>query len=168
MSSKLVDEIEKKLICSFRIADRLFGFDIRLVKEIITEFQITPVFHAPEPVKGFMNLRGQIHLILDLRMVLGFERKLGFQPKFIIIFKPSVSEPFGVLVEKIEDIVEISDEMVERSSFTRSPDDRILGVCKLSSGLLILLNPLSILKEVSMDTWKIDHRLEEVKNENRN
>ncbi|MBF0408896.1 MAG: chemotaxis protein CheW [Candidatus Riflebacteria bacterium] len=139
---------EKKLFCAFHTAGRLFGFDIRCVKEIITEFQITPVFHAPDGVLGYMNLRGQIHVILDLKQILGFSGAGTNAQGCIIIFKHSISEPFGVLVEKVEDIYEISGDLYEKDSVSGTPNALTCGYCKLSDGLMVILDPLLILNNL--------------------
>ncbi|MDH5637536.1 MAG: chemotaxis protein CheW, partial [Nitrospinota bacterium] len=74
----LVDETEterKLQLSTFRLNDRLFGVDIQDVKEINTEVTFTQIFHASKEVRGYVNIRGQIHLVLDLRILLGFEKK---------------------------------------------------------------------------------------------
>ena len=53
--------------CTFRLSGRLYGVDIEDVKEINTEVNFTPIFHASREIKGYINIRGQIYLLLDLR-----------------------------------------------------------------------------------------------------
>ena len=60
-----------RLFCTFRLGERLFGVDVLAVKEVNREMTFTAVPHAPAAVRGFANLRGQIHLVLDLRQLLG-------------------------------------------------------------------------------------------------
>lgn len=57
----------KQQFCTFELADRLFGINILDIKEITQEAQYTTVFHASQRVQGYVNIRGQIHLVLNMR-----------------------------------------------------------------------------------------------------
>lgn len=145
-------------LCTFWIAKRLFGVNILDVKEISTELSVTPIFHAPEEVRGFVNIRGQIHLVLDLKKVLGFDEVESGTNKRLLIFKPSVSEPFGILVDRMGDIHETDESQIERDLFeVKSAGDDysslksgiIIGVCKMKNSLMVLLNPRFFLRSLS-------------------
>ena len=147
-------------LCSFRLAGRLFGVDILKVKEINNDIRITPVYHAPPAVAGYMNIRGQIHLVVDLRKIFEFPGKVVDQDSKVIIFKPSVDAAFGALVDKVADVVTVSRSRIEerRDAKKEVPDkwaerrvaDRALteGVCKLDKDLLVILNAAEILKVI--------------------
>ena len=60
-----------RLFCSFRVEGKLYGVDILDVKEVTTEMMYTRIAHAPDEVLGLVNIRGHIHLALDLRRLLG-------------------------------------------------------------------------------------------------
>ncbi len=146
---------KKHQYCTFWVAGRLFGVDILDVKEIQPDVVLTPVYHAPKEVKGYVNIRGQIHLILDLRLILGFEEKAADSDSCLVIFKPGVAEPFGVLVDKISDVADVTSDQVEESRDSGGPGagmekkakvvDRI---CKLDKALLEVLNAKKILKSI--------------------
>jgi hypothetical protein len=70
---KETTEASKRQYCCFRISRRLYGVNILEVKEISPVVDFTPIFHAPQGIKGYVNIRGQIYLLLDLRLILGFE-----------------------------------------------------------------------------------------------
>lgn len=148
----------KRQFCTFWLSNRLFGVDILHVKEITSELEFTPVFHAPSEVKGYVNIRGQIHLVIDLRLLLGFENKDIMKTSKVILFKPEVGESFGMLVDRIGDVLEISEDEMERE---RSKDQNELeeseksrgmylkeGVCKLKDQLLIILSAKNLLTSI--------------------
>ncbi|MDH5511076.1 MAG: chemotaxis protein CheW [Nitrospinota bacterium] len=150
-------ETERKLqLCTFRLNKRLFGVDIQDVKEINTEVIFTQIFHAPKEVRGYVNIRGQIHLVLDLRILLGFPKKEPNQDSRVVIFKQSIGEPFGALVDKIGDIVEVGSQQIEEygahDDAEAAQEDRwknrnlVVGVCKLEKDLLVILNAKSFIK----------------------
>jgi len=144
-------------ICSFRLADRLFGVNILDVKEVNSEIEITPIYHAQSSVRGYMNIRGQIHLVIDLRTEFGFPRGVITPESKVIIFKQSVDEPFGVLVDSIGDVVEVTEtEITDRRGQTNESDTAVEvrrarselceGVCPLKQELMLLLNARGILQ----------------------
>ena len=144
-----MNDEETRQICTFGIDDRLLGVDILDVKEINTETDFTPIFHAPREVRGYVNIRGQIHLILDLRLIMDLPEKPIDAESRLVLFKPGVGENFGILVDRIGDVMEISGGMVEDrrkadAGVPETGDRRALemggGVCKLEDGLLIILD----------------------------
>lgn len=148
---------ETRQICTFNIDDRRLGVDILDVKEINTETECTPIFHAPREVKGYVNIRGQIHLILDLRLLMDLSEKSVDAESRLVLFKPNVGENFGILVDRIGDVMEIRGDMVEdrRKADEGAPDagDRRTleiggGVCKLEDGLLIILDSRQLLGRI--------------------
>jgi len=148
-----------KRYCTFNVDERLYGVDILDVNEVnvITEF--TPIFHAPATVKGYMNIRGQIYLVLDLRVLLGFEPSEKCEN--IVIFKSSVGEPFGVLVDRVSDVLEIKASNIEnrrqKNTATIEEGDRRLeggdfveGVCSLEREILLILDAKKLLTPFSI------------------
>ena len=149
----------KQQFCTFELADRLFGINILDIKEITQEAQYTTIFHASQRVQGYVNIRGQIHLVLNMRQMMGFERRELDSESRIIIFKPGVGESFGILVDRIGDVVEVEYETIEErrnekqgrneGQERRSPKIS-LGVCKLEDNVMVLLDSrrlLSTMKE---------------------
>ena len=144
--------------CTFRLSGRLYGVDIEDVKEINTEINFTPIFHAIEEIKGYINIRGQIYLLLDLRKIFGFDEKEIDEASRVVLFMPTVGEPFGVLVDSIEDVVSVEEKMIENrrkqdqkieESVERRAADVGVGVCKLENELLIILNAKRLLDTVT-------------------
>lgn len=146
-------------LCAFWLAGRLFGVNIMDVKEINTEINFTAIHHAPPQICGYVNIRGQIHLVVDLRLLLGFEPAEVSESSRVVIFKSTVAEPFGTLVDKIGDIIEVSPEQLE--DYNSHDESSILqgelwkskrlvqGVCKLDKSLLVVLNARSILGAIT-------------------
>lgn len=143
--------------CTFRLSGRLYGVDIKDVKEINTEIRFTPIFHAPKEIKGYINIRGQIYLLLDPRRIFGFADKDIDETCRVVLFMPHVGEPCGVLVDSIEDVVTVNENMIEnrRQNEHKVPEgaerraaDVGEGVCKLQDELLIILNAERLLKSV--------------------
>jgi purine-binding chemotaxis protein CheW len=142
-------------LCSFWLAGRLFGIDILDVKEVTDEVGITPIAHAPGAVRGYVNIRGQIHLVIDLRTLFGFGPREDERHGKAILFKHHVDEPFGVLVDDVADVVAVERERIEErrskggggagEERRRASAELSRGVCKLDERLLVVLNAGAIL-----------------------
>jgi purine-binding chemotaxis protein CheW len=137
------------MFCTFRVDDRLLGVDILDVKEVSAETTFTRVAHAPDEVLGLVNIRGHIYLALDLRRLLGMPATVVTGDSRLVLFKPSVGNAFGVIVDAISDIRAAGAERIE--SFDRADHeaadvdagraDMIDCVCQLPDELLVVLNP---------------------------
>ena len=117
-----------KSYCAFRIADHLFGVDVLDVREIKTHGDITPIPHASFSILGYLNLRSQINLIVGLRRLCRIDEASLDEKTRIIYFKHIIAEPFGILVDKIEDICEVAAEDIEFFDSHISHDDKVDGI----------------------------------------
>ena len=64
-----------KQFASFYIDKNLFGVDVRLIREINRNLDITKVDSAPVFVRGLLNLRGQIVTVVDVGVRMGLREK---------------------------------------------------------------------------------------------
>jgi purine-binding chemotaxis protein CheW len=146
-----------RTFCTFRLGDSLFGLDILLVKEINTLPPLTSLPHAPEAVRGYVNLRGQIHLVLDLKRLLRLGTTEATAEARLVLFKPALGDPFGVMVDRIGDIVSLAEaqiedlrgeEGVEAAAIPPQAEALVSGVGKLAEELVILLDARRLLPQV--------------------
>jgi len=151
VEEKVVHTDNRRDFCTFWLSGRLFGVDILGVKEITSKVEFTPVFHSPSHIRGYVNIRGHIHLVINLKRLLGLE---SIDEKHmtgrVILFKTNIGESFGVLVDRIGDVVRVSEDQIEESRNSSDPNlgdgldtkdnEIITGVCKLKENLLVILN----------------------------
>jgi len=148
---------QNRQFCTFTLEEQLFGVDILDVKEINSTAEFTPIFHAPPEIKGYVNIRGQIHLIIDLRLLMGYKSKDIDESSRLVLFKPRVGENFGVLVDKIGDVVNVDQTQIEEKAGNNSSSDKVSsgrdrhlnniasGICKLEGQLLVIINAEKLL-----------------------
>lgn len=116
---------------SFYLEDRLFGLDIRVVKEIYPQVKLTPVPRTPSQLRGLVNIRGQVVLVMDIAVIFGRECRPISDESHIIILKtaaelanvpgldPSVVQeaygerPIGFVIDRVGDVVNVSQSEVE-------------------------------------------------------
>ena len=134
---------------SFQLEHELFGVNILDVKEVTPLHEVTPVFHAPKEIAGSVNLRGVIHMIIDFRELMGLPPKAPTEASRVIIFKPSISEPCGILVDEVKEVVSIDPAEIEPRSVTDERDTRsdqiVMGVSQLQGNMLVIIDSKKIL-----------------------
>src|SRR5262249_17432146 len=153
-NQQLAETTRTDCFCTFRLAGRRFGFDIGTVREVNTQTAFTPVPHAPPAVRGYVNLRGHLFLVLDLRLLLGLEPAPVTPDSRLVIFKPSVGESFGVLVAQIAAILTLPADQTEEplpGSETKEGQggELVAGIGKLEGELLVIVNPHPLLPMVA-------------------
>ena len=128
-------------LCSFQLADATFGLDTMLVQEIIKVPDITKVYLAPEDITGIINLRGKIVTIIDLAVKLELPTDAEMADRRIIIVE-SQDEPFGLVVDKINDVIHIDGEELDAApSNVRVAQSRFIsGVFRDNEQLIAILN----------------------------
>ncbi len=70
--AKIGDELQ---LVVFNIGTEEFGVEITNVQEIIRMTNITKIPQSSGFVKGIINLRGRIIVVLNLNMIMGMESK---------------------------------------------------------------------------------------------
>lgn len=127
-------------ICTFRIAEHLFGLEVLHIQEAMLEHHITPVPLAPSPaVRGLINLRGQIVTAIDMRVVLGVAPATQRSMNLIVQRPTGIS---SLLVDTIADVVEVDNACFEPPPPTLSTSARVLirGAFKLPTEFILALD----------------------------
>src|SRR5271156_6598403 len=98
--------------CTFYLENYLFGIELRDVREVLQQLELTEVPLAPYAVRGLMNLRGQIVLAVDLRRQLGLPERPADKPTMNVIVRTG-EDSVSLLVDDIGDVVEGQEETFE-------------------------------------------------------
>jgi purine-binding chemotaxis protein CheW len=140
-----------RTFCTFRLGDGLFGLDAALVQSVNLPPALTPLPQAPDAVRGYANLRGQIHLVLDLKRLLNLgATELGPDTR-LVVFKAVLGDPFGVLIDRVGGVATLRPDQIEAGApaETDSPQGGLVcGVGKLDGELVALLDAGNILPAV--------------------
>ncbi len=128
-------------LCTFYLDDQYFGVDAQSVQEVIRYQEMTNVPLTPDCVRGLINLRGQIVTAIDMRKRLGLaELNQDRLPMNVVVRGDDGA--VSLLVDRIGDVIEVSDEIFELPPETaRGPArDLIQGAYKLNGQLLLVLD----------------------------
>ncbi len=138
--------IEKQL-CTFYLDKYCFGIDVLEVQEVFRFQEMTSVPLAQEDITGLINLRGQIITAINLRLRLGMEpRQEGRVPMNVVV--RTKEEVVSLLVDKIGDVIEASEDLYEEAPDTiqGAMRDLVTGVYKLKDGLLLILDTKKVVQ----------------------
>ena len=153
---------------TFELEDHLYGIDIRYIREINRQLELSPVPHAPEYICGLINLRGQIVTVIDLKRRLGFKTACLTENTHNLIIKTehemlnsadreellqdfTITDKVGLLVDQIGDIVSVERDTISPPPANTSKLDGsyVTGVVPLKNTLLTILSMPTILKGVN-------------------
>jgi purine-binding chemotaxis protein CheW len=126
---------------TFTIQGEEYGIEILRVQEIKGLSKIRPIPNAPHYVKGVMNLRGTVVPILDLRCRFGISE--ADYNQFTVIIMVSVGgKMFGLVVDAVSDVLNISKEQIEDTPDVGGDVDTSFfrGMGKIGEKLVLLLN----------------------------
>ncbi|MGI3171495.1 chemotaxis protein CheW [Pseudooceanicola sp. C21-150M6] len=131
-------------LLTFKVADQEYSLDIMSVREIRGWTRTTPMPHAPEYMRGVINLRGTVLPVMDLarRLKLPARETTDRNVIIVVTIKGTVT---GLLVDAVSDIVAMSENDLQpppemssdpQMSVVRALtviDDRMIRVLDLSS-----------------------------------
>lgn len=133
-------------VLSFYINDKMFGLDIKLVKEISRRFEYNHIPDANPNIVGLMNLRGQVVTLFNLGRILGLimDPDLKGSDGACIILKaqPNNPNPVGFLIDRPGDVIDIDGEWCEKTpaNVEEINTDFIREVVKLEDAILLILD----------------------------
>jgi chemotaxis signal transduction protein len=151
------------LYCTFWIGERQFGVPALLVKEVHAPTATTPIPGAPRAVRGYVNLRGNLYLLLDPGELLTADSAPVAADGDFIVFKAAAGENFAIQTDRVGDIVAVRGDQVavpkteagQLSERQRAAERLIVGHAKLDHTLLTLVDPRELLSAVFSEGIKI-------------
>ncbi len=141
---------------TFRVGGEEYGLEILKVRELIGLLEITRVPHAPQGVKGVVNLRGKVIPVVDLREHLGIDASSASKRPVIIVVQlqtPNGPITTGVLVDQVLEVRNIASAQIEPPpSFGRGDEATrfILGIAKNDKRVVLLLDIDLILSSTNL------------------
>ncbi|MFK7876357.1 MAG: chemotaxis protein CheW [Paracoccaceae bacterium] len=129
---------------TFTLSEQEYALDIMSVREIRGWTKTTPMPHAPDFMRGVINLRGTVLPVIDLAVRLGLEKTETTERNVIIVVKHQDAVT-GLLVDAVSDIITLSNSDMQQppevgldtSSNTISSlslyDERMIRILQLGS-----------------------------------
>lgn len=105
------EEREVELL-SFLVGGQDYSVDIMSVREIRSGAKATTLPHAPDYMRGVINLRGTVLPIMDLACRLGMEEQEE-NARNVIIVVASEDRTVGLIVNAVSDILSIPESELQ-------------------------------------------------------
>jgi len=128
---------------TFIVAGQLFGIPIFQVRGVLSPETIASIPLAPPEVKGSINLRGRIVTVIDVRLRLGMtKRAADDDSKGVAVTVECQHELYGLLVDRVGDVIGISKDSFERNPGTLGANWKEFanGIYRLEKGLMVVLD----------------------------
>lgn len=137
---------------AFRIGEEEYCVDIMAVREIRGWTKATALPHAPQYVRGLINLRGTVLPIVDFACRLG----QGFtdpQSRHVIIVMRIHEQTVGLLVDAVSDILTVSPDEFHATPDVASETARtfVKGVLALDGRMIRLIGLDQILAQTAAE-----------------
>ncbi len=126
----------------FNIGKEEFGVEIMKVQEIIRMTSITGIPQAPDYIRGIINLRGRIIVVINLNVIMGMETQEQDEDTRIIV--ANIDETvMGFIVDSVSEVIRLPEKNVEPAPAVianKIGTEYVMGVGKMEDRLLILLD----------------------------
>lgn len=155
MKEELLEEdAQKGKFMTFQTGKEYFGISISYVNEIIVVQSITAIPEVADYIKGLINLRGKIIPVIDVRVRFKMEPKEYTDRTCIIVINVK-STVIGLIVEKIAEVVTISDEDIVPPPTLGHRDNEqnkyVYGLARVGDSLKLLLDPEKLVKDADIE-----------------
>lgn len=87
----------------FNISDQIFAVEIKHIREVIPLPKITHMPNVHKSIVGVFNLRGQIHSVIDIRVLLDLEQSPISEKNFVVLMEWE-NFIFGIIVDRVLDV----------------------------------------------------------------
>ena len=136
---------------TFRLDQEEYGIDILKVQEIRGYEPPTRIAHAPEFIKGVVNLRGTIVPIVDMRLKFNCS-KAEYNSFTVVIILNLHRRVVGIVVDSVSDVMELAADNVRSAPDIESAIDSscIVGLGSVAERMWILLDIEKLMSSVDM------------------
>jgi len=137
------------------MGEEQFAVNIEQVDSIERLTEMTKVPQAPEFMRGFTELRGEVISIVDLKQLLEIGTvDLTKDPRIIIVQLEDLK--IGLLVDEAKEVIDIEEGLIEEppKMVGQVKKEYIQGVARLGERLIILMDMNNVLLESEVEQIK--------------
>ena len=151
MGLKSEDNVSEIQMVTFCVEEENYAVSVSEVKEIILPISTFPVPGMQDPVKGVINLRGEIVPVLDIHSILGVKKrvkeKTASKKRFIIL--DSKDGGVGFEVDRVIEVVKFKEEKIQPSpeiGTININSNVLLGIIQSNGGIIIVIDPVKLVE----------------------
>jgi purine-binding chemotaxis protein CheW len=139
-------------LLSVRIGAQEFAMDIRSIREIRGWIASTHLPHAPSYIKGMINLRGTVLVVIDLAERLGLPSQEPNAASVVVVVE-TADRVAGLLVDAVCDIITVTDDMRQETPETGSGASKefVEGLIMMDSRIISIVSIQAIMPDAMVD-----------------
>jgi purine-binding chemotaxis protein CheW len=127
-------ELDSIQVFEFVLGDEHFAIDLFDVKEVVEYTTITKLPNVSGYVRGIIDLRGEITMIIDLKQRLNIaeENAKSLESSRIIVLDETIAKSkIGILVDDVTSVSTFEGDQVDHTSASISKEETsIIGIIK--------------------------------------
>ncbi len=131
---------------TFNLDDDVYGLNIRGIKEVLDNRDITKLPRTPDFMRGVINLRGQVVPVIDLKLKFGLEETQFTVETCIIIVEVELEDGtttlLGALTDSVREVIELLPDDIDPPPKLGTGIDAafIYGMGKFEDEFIIIIN----------------------------
>ncbi|GAB4282861.1 MAG: hypothetical protein Kow0067_03370 [Coriobacteriia bacterium] len=134
-----VEAAEIRQAVVFRLEAQFYALPIDAVQEIQQIVEFRPVPDSSAALIGMVDVRGTVIPAIDLRLLIGLPAaEHGLETPMILC--RAHGRLVALIVDEVEDVVSVPPGCIQEPSKLYTLADRMIGVCRLDVGLVLLLD----------------------------
>lgn len=147
-----MDNIESKILI-FRLGEELYSTNISEIERILEYTETVHIPDSPNFVEGVINYEGHVIPIINLCKKFNLDCCNNDFKDFKIIVVKRENRKFGVIVNNVYEVSNVSSEMVEKVPYITLSENNnyIKGLVKIDGKIIILLDMERILSKEDSD-----------------
>lgn len=147
-----MDNIESKILI-FRLGEELYSTNISEIERILEYTETVHIPDSPNFVEGVINYEGHVIPIINLCKKFNLDCCNNDFKDFKIIVVERENRKFGVIVNNVYEVSNVSNEMVEKVPYITLSENNnyIKGLVKIDGKIIILLDMERILSKEDSD-----------------
>lgn len=150
---EMQEDVRRGKYMTFPVGADVFGVELKYVNEIIQMQPIAPIPEVEDFIKGLINLRGKIIPVIDVAERFGKET-FEYNDRTCIIVIEVKGVEVGLVIPSIAEVVSIDEENIlppPNISHATAQSKFIRGIGKIGNSVKLLLDPVKLLSDDSLD-----------------
>jgi len=133
----------------FRLAEQLYALPIENVQEIQQIVELTPVPDSAHALVGMIDVRGRVVPAIDMRALVGLDFGEYALDTPMILCRAH-GRLVALIVDEVDDVLLLPEGCMQAPSRLYALADRMIGICKLDIGLVVVLDPDRLVPDTAL------------------
>ncbi len=136
----------------FRLEEQIYALPIESVQEIQQIVELTPVPDSAQALVGMIDVRGHVVPAIDVRSLIGLT-PVPYMLDTPMILCTAHGRLVALIVDAVDDVITLPEGCMQAPSRLYALADRMIGICRLEAGLVVVLDPDRLVPDAALSTF---------------